>query len=298
MTLEQLRIFLEVAELQHVTRAAERLNLTQSAVSASIAALEARHQVKLFDRVGRRIELTEAGRLFVPEARATLGRAEAAELVLADLSGQTIGEVRIHASQTVASYWLPPRLVRLHGLYPRIDISLTVGNTAQVARAVSEGSADLGVVEGAVHLAELEKWVVGRDRLVLVVGKDHPWARRESVPPADYAGSDWVLREIGSGTRAEFEDLLAGLGIAMADLPVLLEFPSNEAVLAAVEAGSIATVLSDRAAVPALSAGRVVTVGPAVRDREFVALRNRGRYHTRAATALLDLLRESAADSV
>ena len=80
MTLEQLRVFVAVAERQHVTRAAEALNIAQSAVSASIAALEGRHGAKLFHRVGRRIELTEAGALFLAEARAVLARAESAEL--------------------------------------------------------------------------------------------------------------------------------------------------------------------------------------------------------------------------
>src|ERR1700741_461652 len=87
MTLEQLRIFVAVAERQHVTRAAEALNLTQSSASAAVAALESRHGTRLFHRVGRGIELTEAGRLFLGEAKAVLARAEAAELALAELGG-------------------------------------------------------------------------------------------------------------------------------------------------------------------------------------------------------------------
>jgi DNA-binding transcriptional LysR family regulator len=87
MTLEQLRIFEAVAQREHVTRAAQALNLTQSAVSAAIAALEERHSVALFSRVGRRIELTDAGRLFLDEARAVLARARAAELALSEIAG-------------------------------------------------------------------------------------------------------------------------------------------------------------------------------------------------------------------
>ena len=87
MTLEQLRIFVAVAEREHVTNAARDLNLTQSATSAAVAALEARYATKLFDRVGRRIALTDAGRLFLAEARSVLARAAAAELVLGALAG-------------------------------------------------------------------------------------------------------------------------------------------------------------------------------------------------------------------
>lgn len=103
MTLEQLRVFVAVAERQHVTRAAEALNLAQSAVSAAIGTLEGRHGAKLFSRVGRGIELTEAGRLFLGEARAVLSRAESAELVLAELAGLKRGTLSLQASHTIAT---------------------------------------------------------------------------------------------------------------------------------------------------------------------------------------------------
>jgi DNA-binding transcriptional LysR family regulator len=111
MTLEQLRIFVAVADRQHVTQAARALNLAQSAASHAIAALETRHDTKLFDRVGRRIELTEAGRVFLAEARAVLARAEAAELALSEFGALKRGTLLIQASQTVADYWLPRHLV-------------------------------------------------------------------------------------------------------------------------------------------------------------------------------------------
>ena len=162
MTLEQLRIFLAVAERQHVTRAAEVLGLTQSAVSAAVSALEARHGVRFFDRVGRRIVLTETGEAFMAEARAVLDRAETAEMVLEDMAREPRGRLRIHASQTVASYWLPPRLVALREMHPGIELRLTVSNTRHVADAVQEGAADLGLVEGAVAHGDLHRQVVAR----------------------------------------------------------------------------------------------------------------------------------------
>src|SRR5215475_3015360 len=97
MTVEQLRIFVAVAERQHVTQAARALNLAQSAVSHAIATLETRHNTNLFDRVGRRIELTEAGRVFLAEARAVLARADAAELALSEFGGLKRGTLSIHA---------------------------------------------------------------------------------------------------------------------------------------------------------------------------------------------------------
>src|SRR5258708_3083286 len=138
MTLEQLRVFVAVAERQHMARAAESLHLAQSAVSAAVAALEARHGAKLFHRVGRGIELTEAGKLFLGEARGVLARAEAAESVLSELGGLQRGTLSLYASQTIASYWLPRHLVAFRRAHPGIEIRLAVGNTAQVAEAVHQ----------------------------------------------------------------------------------------------------------------------------------------------------------------
>ena len=290
MTLEQLRVFVAVAERQHVTRAAQALNLAQSAASAAIAALEARHGTKLFHRVGRGIELTEAGRLFLSEARAVLARAEAAELALAELGGLERGTLAVQASQTIASYWLPRHLVAFRRAYPRIEIRLAVGNTAQVAAAVHEGTAELGFVEGAVDDPALASTRVARDRLVLVVGPEHPWAGRDRVGVQELAQSEWVLREPGSGTRSVLEAALEGFGLAPGALAVALELPSNEAVRAAVEAGMGATVISASVAAPSLEAGLLHQVGLDLPDRAFHVLRHRERYRSRAADALLALI--------
>src|SRR5271154_2058800 len=139
MTLEQLRIFVAVAEREHVTQGARDINLTQSATSASITTLEARYATKLFDRVGRRIALTEAGRLFLVEAKAVLARAAAAETVLVDLAGLKRGSLTLAASQTVANYWLPQVIHRYQSRYPGIALKLSIGNTEQVSVLVHEG---------------------------------------------------------------------------------------------------------------------------------------------------------------
>ncbi len=141
MTLEQLRIFVGVAEREHMTRAAEDLNVTQSAASAAIAALEARHGVALFDRVGRGITLTEAGRMFLDEARAVLGRAASAELALAEFGELKRGTLRIVASQTIAGYWLPTYLAAFRARYPGVALNVSVDNSEGAAARVRSGDA-------------------------------------------------------------------------------------------------------------------------------------------------------------
>ncbi len=292
MTLEQLRIFAAVAAREHVTQGARDLNLTQSATSAAIAALEARYAVKLFDRVGRRIVLTQAGRLFLAEAKAVLARVAAAERVLTDLADLTRGSLRLAASQTVANYWLPGIIQRYRSRYPGVAVELAIGNTEWVAGQVGEGAADLGLVEGTADDPLLVAMPVAEDELVLVAPPDHSWARNSSRQPADLKPGPWVLREHGSGTRAIFEAMLPKLGLTAAELDVSLELPSNEAVRAAVEAGAGVTVISSLVVASSIKAGSLVRVKLSLPRRHFFILRHREYSVTRAQRAFLDFIGE------
>lgn len=297
MTLDQLRVFVAVAEQQHVTRAAAALNLAQSAASAAIAALEARHGAKLFDRVGRGIELTEAGTLFLAEARAVLARAEAAELVLSELGGLKRGTLAVQASQTIAGYWLPRHLVAFRRTYPGIDIRLAIGNTMQVAASVHDGTAEIGFIEGATDDPALTVEQVARDQLVVVVGVEHPWSALEHLGADRLGQGEWVLREPGSGTRSAFGAALQDMGIPLDALRIALELPSNEAVRAAVEAGLGATAISVSVAAPSIEAGLLHHVPFVLPERGFFVVRHAQRQPSRAAAALLSAVRAPSARS-
>lgn len=287
MTFEQLRIFVGVAEREHMTRAAAALNVTQSAASGAIAALEARYGVPLFHRVGRGIRLTEAGRAFLDEARSVLGRTAHAETMLADYAGLARGTLRLVASQTIASYWLPPILAAFHGRHPQIAVELAIDNTEGAAAQVLEGTAELGFVEGTIDEPALADWIVGEDPMVLV--------SREGVARVDedwLRGARWIVREQGSGTRSSFEEVLRGRGVDPEDLAVAMTLPSNEAVRTAVEAGAGVAALSRLVVAPALAAGTLVELPLDLPDRPFHALRHKERYRSRAADALTDLVKE------
>jgi DNA-binding transcriptional LysR family regulator len=272
-----------------MTRAAEALHVTQSAASASIAALEARYGVRLFDRVGRGLELSEAGRVFLPEARAVLNSARAAEQALDDLAGLRRGVLTIAASQTMTSYWLPPRMARFALAYPAVELRLKVGNTAEAARLVVEGAAELGFVEGEVDHPALRRTALAEDRIALFAAPGHPLTRA-ALRPADLATAVWVLRERGSGTRAEFEAAVAAHGVDPATLNVALELPSNEAALAALAGGGLIAAVSEFAAEPAVASGRVVNLGFSLGTRRLGWLTHKERRRSRAAQAFLDLL--------
>nr|WP_321440048.1 LysR substrate-binding domain-containing protein [uncultured Hyphomonas sp.] len=289
MTLEQLRIFVAVAEREHLTRAAADIGLTASAVSASIRALEAYYNVALFDRVGRGIELTEAGRVFLGEAKATLARAEAAGLVLSELGELRRGTLHVQASQTIAHYWLPPRLMRFHDDHPGIDVRLEVGNTRSVADAVLNGQAELGFIEGEIDAPALHVKLMAEDAMMVVTDRDHPFADGHPLTDRELAAAKWVMREAGSGTRAALMDALAGRGLAQADLTIALELPSNEAVVSAIRGTSGVAAVSGAVVAPLIARGDLVAANMSLPVRHFYALHHKERRLSKAADVLLGL---------
>ena len=286
MTLEQLRLFVAVAEREHMTRAAAALHRTQSAVSAAIAGLEAQSGVTLFHRVGRRIVLTEEGRAFLAEARAVVAQADAAERALADLAGMKRGSLSVMASQTIASYWLPPKLVAFRAAYPQVAVTALAGNTAEVARAVAEGQVEIGLVEGRVSDPLLEQTPVGHDRLVIIAPKGHAWTVKPPRP-ADLLKERWVLREKGSGTRSAFEAAIAEKGVDVGKLDISLELPSNEAVRLAVREGAGVSALSELVAEAGIRFGALAPVKFPLPERAFHALRHRERYLSKSSAAFM-----------
>lgn len=294
MTFEQLRIFVAVAERQHLTRAAEALGLTPSAVSSAIKTLEAYYNVELFHRVGRGIELTESGRVFVQEARATLNRVRSAELILSEMGGLTRGEIRVFASQTIASYWLPPILMQFKQLYPGVSVTLEVGNTRTVTEAVLKGLAEIGFIEGHIDEPALSVRPVVSDKLLVVAGPLHPFADGRHLTASDIKSTNWVLREQGSGTRSAFEAALAAMDISLSDLKVTLELPSNEAVVAAARAGGAAAVVSASVASLMLRQGLLARAGIDLPARQFALLTHKERRSSRASMELERLSRESS----
>ncbi len=290
MTLEQLRIFTAVAEALHFTRAAESLRLSQPAVSAAIAALEAEHGLRLFDRIGRRVELTAAGALLRTEARAILRKVEQAGAMLAEISGLARGTLRLVASQTVGNHWLPPRLARFATAFPGIRIDLSIGNSEDVAEAVRDGRAELGIAEGAVSDPALMSDRVPGDRLVLAVGRGHPWAGRGTVVPADLAAARWILREPGSGTRALFEQAVRAAGLDPAALTVAMTLPGGSVIRHALMAGLGVSVLSDLVLAEELRDGRIVALGGLdLPERDFHLVRHRDRHRSAAEREFLRL---------
>jgi len=293
MTLTQLEVFAAVARFAHVTKAAESLGITQSAASAAISALEKQYEIKLFNRVGRTIALSEAGEVFLEEANSVLERAQAAKRTIAALGGNTFGRLEIAASQTIANYWLPRRLAVFHDRYPGINLNISIGNTREVEKLVVASDADIGFVEGAIRSNDLNLDAVGFDELVMVVQARRWQPLGRGKGPVDLTSVPWVVREPGSGTRGVLEKLAEDEGLAWNDLNVVLELPSNEAVREAVEAGVGAAVLSRHVVESAIDAGSLRALPIDVPRRKFMMVRRRTAEPSDTEKALIDMVLKS-----
>jgi DNA-binding transcriptional LysR family regulator len=257
MTLEQLRIFLAVAEHLHFTHAAEALYITQPAVSAAIQSLETEYNIKLFHRVGRRVEIAEAGQILQKEAQTILEQVAIAKRNLQELNNLQQGELRIGASLTIGNYWLPDKLSQFQQQYPAIRISCSLANAEEICTGTALGRFDIGLVCGDIKPAlksSLEQEVIGHDYLHIVIGQGHPWFSKSRVLVEDLLQADWVMREAGSGAQQIFEQALQRWGINVHQLKTILILSSSEMVKAVVERGVGA------AALPALMVQKELTL--------------------------------------
>ncbi|MBO3458838.1 LysR family transcriptional regulator [Aetokthonos hydrillicola] len=293
MTLEQLRIFIAVAEHLHFTRAAEMLYITQPAVSAAIQSLEQEYGVKLFHRIGRHIEITEAGKLLQVEAHKILDHVTLTERGLRELNNLQRGELKLGSSLTIGNYWLPGKISEFKREYPGIQINCTLANTEEICVGTATGQFDLGLIEGDVKPTLqgcLEQEVVGSDRLQVVVGKSHPWYERLEISVTELTETPWVMREPGSGTQQRFEEALLSLGIDLSELNVILVFNSGEMTKAAVESGVAATGISELMVIKELQLNTLRTI-KVIDDRNgrgivsqivrpFLKLKHKQRFQT------------------
>lgn len=236
LNLDQVHIFLSVASHLHFSKAADELYISQPAVSASIAKLETQLGAPLFHRIGRRVQLTEAGRFLQREGRLLLDQAQRLERDLEDFSGMQRGSLHLGASFTVGNYWLPLHLARFRRRYPAIAVRCELGNAETILEGTNAGRFDLGFLTGRAPAGAAR--AVGRESLTLVVGRGHPWFGKAPRKAHHLLDTPWLLREPGSGTRHMLESWLLEVGLALDQLTVHQELHSNEMVKTMVGTGT------------------------------------------------------------
>lgn len=271
----RLRVFRTVAEEASFRRAAERLHLSQPAVSQQIHALEEELGVVLFDRGKGRIALTDAGTVLLGYARKGARLAAEALAALERTRGATAGELHIGASMTVTQYVLPRLLGAFVEQHPRIEFSVKSANTENIVAALGRGEIDLGLIEGPVSSRDVFRQAVLQDRMVLIVGRRSAWPEKAGVPLRALTEVPLIMRERGSGSRRVVELALRRAGLRWRDLRIAMELDSIVAIISAVEEGLGAGFVSEWAIRKEVRLGtvRVVPVEGLEIRRDFSLIR-------------------------
>ena len=276
MTLRQLRTFKTVADLRSFSLAAQRLNLSQPSVSYQVKELEESLGLPLLDRLGKRVQLTEAGALLYGYARRMLDVLDEAALAVEEIRGIKRGTLRVGASTTVGIYLLPAALGAFKKLHPGLVISLEIGTRARVQEQVLRNELDLAVVGPALNDPELAIIPFLSDELVVVAPAHHALASRKGLNLKDLSAWPFVMREAASGSRWSLEKAARKAG---ARLQVAMELGSNGAIKHAVESGLGLAVISRYACTLEFSSGRLVELDvrgfPIRRDWHIVHLKRR-----------------------
>ena len=231
--LHRLRVFHAVARRESYSRAAEDLRISQPAVSKHVLDLEEELGAKLFHRLGRRIVLTEAGRLMTDYAQRIFLLADEARRALEELQGLERGRLHLGASSTPGNYLLPKALAAFQAKYPRLEVSLNIMASHDVVEQVLRQDLDLGFV-GATFSADLHVQPYVEDELILILRPGHPLASIRTIAREALEKETFVLRDVASGTRTVAEAELKTRGITIRRL---LELRSVEAVKQAVAEG-------------------------------------------------------------
>jgi DNA-binding transcriptional LysR family regulator len=238
-TLHQLKVFEAVARHNSFTRAAEELFLTQPTVSMQVKQLTRAVGVPLFDQVGKRLYLTQAGEELVKTCRAIFDHLDQFEMTVADLQGLKQGRLRV-AVITTAKYFIPRLLGPFCRRYPGIDVSLQVTNHEHIINRLNDNADDLYVMSQLPEL-DITYEAILDNPLVVIAPSDHPLVNETNIPLERLAEEPFIMREPGSGTRKAVQELFDARDI---NLKVQLDLGSNEAIKQAIAGGLGISVLS------------------------------------------------------
>lgn len=285
ITLKQLEVFIAVAQAGNVTRAAGTLNITQSATSMALADFERQLGRCLFDRIGKRLQLNDTGRLLLPKALDAVSRVADIEHMAASDSA-LIGPLRIGASMTIGNYMMPGLIGSFMRAHPGAHLTLEVANTRHIIQALEQFQIDVGFIEGFCHEPNIEVLPWCRDELLIFAAPSHALAQKKTITEEELAEADWILREPGSGTREVFDNAVLG---KIHRINLLLEFGHTEAIKHAVESGIGIGCASRRTLEDALRTGSVVALPTPFLNlqRELYVLIHRQKYRTQGLEKFL-----------
>jgi DNA-binding transcriptional LysR family regulator len=291
MNLDRLRTFRALAESLHFRKTADKLHISQSAVSQQISTLEGELGVPLLERIGRRTFLTPAGKILVEEAGKVLAAVERAGEAVRAYGAGDIDRVRLGASTTPGVYIVPAALGAFRAALPLVELTFRIANSAEIEQALVNNELDLGVVGEDIAHEELFQVSIGEDEIIAVSAPGI--AGRKRIKPGDLERLPILAREAGSATRRYVD---AGLGKAGVKVKPAFELPSPEAQVRAAAAGLGIAFVSRHVAASDLAAKRlaVLRIEGLRLVRPITAAYHRDKRVSPAMQQLIALLRRHA----
>jgi len=293
LEVRHLRLVSEVAALGSVTRAAERLHLTQSAISHQLRDIESRLGTPLFHRLGKRMVVTPAGERVLRSAATILDDLRRAEEDIKQIAREGSGILRLCTQCNTGYYWLPPLLKAFNARFPRVEVQIAVDATTRPVEALLEGKLDLAVLTHEVEDKRLLVQPVFRDELVLLVSPEHRLASRRQVPVSELASEHLVIYSSSRHDSFAFRRVLDPAGVEPARVSHLM---LTEAILEMVKANLGVTIIAKWSVLPAIQAGvvRALSLGPKGVFRQWSAATVRGTETPRHVTEFIQLLSAQA----
>ncbi len=294
INLSELRVFVTAAEEGNFSRAAERLQLSQSAISQNIQAIEREYGVELFIRRGRSVELSEAGTAILPLAREVLHSSSRFEDAMQNATKQIGGDLLLGCSTSSGRYLMPSLLSQFQKQFPSVRSRIKVLSREQVLEQLLSEMIPLGVTSRMFEHHDLESEPVFSEKVIMVVPPNHPWAVNGQVKATDIVDQPIIMREESSGTR---ETLLEGLranGVTPDMLNIIMELGSSEAIELAVERGMGIAFVTEMIAARGLSLGLIkrVEMSGLNLERTIHIARRRNYPFTRAQSLFWSFARE------
>ena len=251
----RLKVFYSVAKHLSFTQASKELYISQPAITKHIRELESLYGVRLFDRLGNKISLTDAGKLMLEHCEQILAAYRRLEYDMNLLKNEWTGDLRLGASTTISQYVLPPILARFTEKYPKVNVTLMDTNSRNIEQALQNHDIDLGLVEGVFRLPSLKYEPFLHDELVPVVGIQSKLAKKDEIGLDELQQLPLVLRERGSGTLDAIEMAFDEVGLKLSSMNVRLYLGGTESIKSFLRCSDSLGFVSLQAVAPELRRG-------------------------------------------
>lgn len=292
MNFRKLKIFFETAKCLNMTKVAKSMYISQPSISQAIAELESDLDVKLFDRIGKRLYLTHEGEVYFEYSRRILNLYEEANSTIRSSKEGQKGKIVIGASTTIGIYILPELIKEFNELHKNIEISLIIENTQLIEELIMENKVDIALVEGHIKSDELEILTVGYDELIFIANPGNTIFSKKKITLKDLEDEKFIMREAGSGTREFLENYLINRDC---NYDIYMELGDTEAIVRIVETGLGIACVSCKATEERIKEGliREIKIEDVNISRELYLVYHKDKFISKNLEIFIDEIKNS-----